>query len=116
MPIDYTDYPSDWKDRRERILQRAGNRCEWCGAENNEPHPETGSIVVLTIAHMDHDHNNDDVEDDRLAALCQRCHLGYDRPRHLERARLKRDGAVGQSQLFEESLEMVTNAHYREDV
>lgn len=116
MPIDYTEYPPDWIDRRERILQRAGNNCEWCGAENHKPHPDTGSTVVLTIAHLDHDHENSNVADERLVALCQRCHLQYDRPRHLERARISRDQAAGQTQLFEESLEMVTNAHYREDV
>lgn len=34
--------------------------------------------VVLTIAHLDHDETNFDVEDDRLAAMCQSCHLNYD--------------------------------------
>jgi len=34
--------------------------------------------VVLTIAHLDHDEENHDVEDSRLAALCQSCHLNYD--------------------------------------
>jgi len=34
--------------------------------------------VVLTIAHLDHDEENHDVKDDRLAALCQYCHLNYD--------------------------------------
>lgn len=116
VPIDYTEYPSDWKERRKRILQRAGNRCEWCGAENHKPHPDTGSVVVLTFAHLNHDHDNADVEDDRLVALCQRCHLRYDRPRHMERARLQRDGTAGQVQLFDDSLEMVTQAHYWEEV
>lgn len=36
-------------------------------------------IIILTIAHLDHDEWNHDVKDDRLAALCQRCHLKYDR-------------------------------------
>ncbi len=35
-------------------------------------------MVVLTIAHLDHDEENHDVEDGRLAALCQYCHLNYD--------------------------------------
>lgn len=30
--------------------------------------------IVLTIAHLDHDPENWNVSDDRLAALCQRCH------------------------------------------
>lgn len=34
--------------------------------------------VVLTIAHLDHDELNHDVQLDRLRALCQLCHLRYD--------------------------------------
>jgi len=34
MPIDYKKYPPDWKERRERILKRAGNKCEFCGLQN----------------------------------------------------------------------------------
>jgi len=34
--------------------------------------------VVLTIAHLDHDETNFNVPLNRLAALCQRCHLRYD--------------------------------------
>jgi len=80
MPIDYTKYPPNWKTEiRPRILMRAKDRCEFCGAENYKPHPLTGSKVVLTIAHLDHDPENWDVKDERLAALCQKCHLAYDR-------------------------------------
>ena len=34
--------------------------------------------VVLTIAHLDHDELNHSVTLERLAALCQLCHLRYD--------------------------------------
>ncbi len=35
MPCDYSKYPPNWKTEiRPRILARAGNRCELCGAEN----------------------------------------------------------------------------------
>lgn len=36
--------------------------------------------IVLTVAHLDHDEENFDVKDERLKALCQRCHLRYDVP------------------------------------
>lgn len=39
--------------------------------------------IVLTIAHLDHDKLNHEVKDERLAALCQRCHLLYDLDRHI---------------------------------
>ena len=35
--------------------------------------------IILTIAHLDHDPKNWNVKDERLKALCQRCHLLYDR-------------------------------------
>lgn len=34
--------------------------------------------VILTVAHLDHDETNHQVELDRLKALCQCCHLRYD--------------------------------------
>jgi len=46
--------------------------------------------VVLTIAHLDHDEWNHDVQDDRLAALCQRCHLRYDAPEKARRRAMKK--------------------------
>lgn len=40
---------------------------------------ETKSVkVVLTIAHLDHDETNHAIKDDRLMAMCQKCHLDYD--------------------------------------
>lgn len=41
--------------------------------------------VVLTIAHLDHDEENHDVADDRLAAMCQWCHLNYDASEKMRR-------------------------------
>ena len=84
MPIDYRLYSPEWPAIRARILKRADNCCEWCGAENYWPHPETGSSVVLTVAHLDHDIGNN--SDDNLAALCQRCHLRYDARLHAQHA------------------------------
>jgi len=76
MPIDYSRYPANWRDIRAAILQRAANTCEWCGAENHEPHPVTGARVVLTVAHINHDIENN--APGNLAALCQRCHQRHD--------------------------------------
>ena len=89
MTIDYSRYPKDWKQIRERILKRADNRCEClgeCGLHhdrrcievNREEANYANGNIVLTIAHLDHDEENHDVKDDRLKAMCQRCHLRYD--------------------------------------
>ena len=71
-------YPSDWKVRSKFVrFYRAKQKCEWCGAENYKPHPVTGSKVVLTTAHI---YNGIERPHQllNLAALCQKCHLGYD--------------------------------------
>lgn len=46
--------------------------------------------IILTIAHLDHDEENHDVKDERLKALCQRCHLIYDIPEKKKRLRNKK--------------------------
>ncbi len=110
MPIDYSEYPALWPEIRARILKRARERCECtgecgrghegrCGAKNRFPNPTTGSRVVLTIAHLDHDHKNHDVTDDRLKAMCQACHLSYDMAVHQHRR--KYGSEEGQLQLIE---------------
>ena len=119
MPIDYKKYPANWKELREAVLLRANNKCEICGVENYAVGVRSadGSFreysameveasfldgdkviqIVLTIAHLDHDETNHDVKIERLAALCQRCHLIYDIPEKKKRRHNKK--AVGE--LFE---------------
>lgn len=81
MPMQRDLYPADWEELSRRIrFERAGGACEWCGAVHGAIHPETGSRVILTVAHLDHNPANCD--DDNLVALCQRCHLGYDAEEH----------------------------------
>jgi hypothetical protein len=90
MPIDYKHYPPNWHAISRRIrFERAANRCEWCGAANHQPHPLTGSHVVLTVAHHP-DTNPMNCADDNLHALCQRCHNRLDAPaRAASRARTR---------------------------
>ncbi len=92
-------YPEDWALRSRFVrFYRAGNRCEWCGAENYKPHPVTGSKVILTVAH---------VYDDRpeaagllnLAALCQRCHNRHDAAARRRRRRERLANESGQGSL-----------------
>lgn len=90
MPVDYLKYPPDWPERRLRILERAKNRCELCGVENYSAIAGGLARVILTVAHLDHDEENFEVTDERLAALCQRCHLRYDAQEKARRRRVKR--------------------------
>lgn len=84
-------YPADWKRISQRIrFERARGQCEWCGAVHGKPNPRTGSVVVLTVAHLDHQPENN--AEDNLAALCQKCHLDYDRQYHLQQRYINSGG------------------------
>ena len=76
-------YPPEWPAISRRIrFERADGKCEWCDAQDRWIHPETGSVVVLTVAHLDHDPTNN--EESNLAALCQKCHNTYDAPKRAQ--------------------------------
>lgn len=100
-PIDYSEYPEEWKTISEFIrFERAENQCETCGAENYQPHPLTGSKVILTVAHINHikndvrynpvDYDPNDPENN-LVAECQRCHLARDLHRHVQNRKYGKD-------------------------
>jgi hypothetical protein len=149
MPVkDKSRYPKNWKQIRARILERAGNCCEWCGVRNrsqvtrltgtrlwcyqgdepwdaykqqwyNERGEEVetpehlcvsdsideddwnahGTKIVLTIAHLDHVPENNDPEN--LRALCQLCHISYDKDPVQASIRRMRDAEYhGQQTIF----------------
>jgi len=109
-PENRARYPKDWKAISQRIrFDRAGGRCECagecgidhdgrCSAEHGKPNPMTGSNVVLTTAHLDH--QPEECDDANLKAMCQRCHLRYDAPHHAKNARATRHRKAGQDDLF----------------
>ena len=94
MPMNRANYPIDWEEISLNIRIRAGWRCEGsprypdCRAEQGQRHPVTGSAVVLTVAHLDHNTANNDPAN--LRAMCQRCHLTYDAAHHANNARRTR--------------------------
>lgn len=103
-----------WKYFRAWALERAEDRCQFCGLlnysvvdEDREMQHTTSHdtfkeaneakvlmrritrdcgliVIVLTIAHLDHNPENNHPEN--LRALCQKCHLDYDRPHHMKNA------------------------------
>jgi hypothetical protein len=108
-PENRARYPKDWKAISLRIRhERASNKCECdgecggdhigrCSVVNGTRHPITGSVVVLTVAHLDHTPEN--CADDNLKAMCQRCHNRYDMPmRRAGIAQRKRE-ALGMQEL-----------------
>jgi hypothetical protein len=73
---------NDWDRIRQLVRARAGDRCEGspaypdCRAANGQPHPVTGSKVILTCAHLNH--VIEDMRLENLRMLCQRCHNTHD--------------------------------------
>ncbi len=110
-------YGAAWRETRARILQRAGNKCEQCGVPDRAfvgrvngawfderrgwidhyGHPITGAHrprdravwIILTVAHLNHTPGDD--RDENLAALCQWCHLNYDKLHHKETRSARKD-------------------------
>lgn len=92
MPCDYSEYHPKWTlivrlIRRRTIRVNGVDCCEGapaypdCRAVNYESHPDTGSKVVLTTAHLDGDKTNNRFGN--LRRLCQRCHLKHDLGNHI---------------------------------
>lgn len=88
------NYPDDWEALSIRIRDRALWMCEGspaypdCRAAQNRPHPITGSRVILTVGHLDHDTTHNDPAN--LRAWCQRCHLTHDAKHHAKNAAITR--------------------------
>lgn len=102
-------YPPDWPAISLAVREAAGWACEGspvypdCRAANGEPHPVTGSRVVLTVAHLDH--TPEHCERANLRAWCQRCHLNYDRHRHVANAKRNRFRERALGDLFEPEVQ-----------
>lgn len=91
-------YASDWAETSRSRRALAGDRCEGspaypdCRAANRQPHPVTGSTVILTVAHLDHDPRNNAPEN--LRAWCQRCHNTYDAPARAAGVKARKEGKL----------------------
>ena len=106
-------YPQDWKAVSARVKLRSGGRCECegeCGLHRTNPGPRrceerhgekaiwANGRVVLTVAHLNH--QPEDCTDDNLKAMCQRCHLRYDRAHHQRNAAHTRRAKKQNRELF----------------
>jgi len=91
LPENKHRYPKNWKEIREQILFECFYKCEFCGVENKTY--RDNSIVVLTIAHLDHTPEN--CERENLRALCQRCHNRYDAAHRAETRKRKKQNKAG---------------------
>jgi len=62
-----------YKEARELV-----KHCNECAEDNL-------IVIVLTVAHLDHDINDNALSN--LKALCQKCHLEYDKEHHKKNSR-----------------------------
>lgn len=128
--MDRTKYPTDWDAIADGIRARARGRCEchgecgnlhetepgtgddtpWsdepaaelftrCASLAGRDNPVTRRTVILTVAHLNH--TPMDCRDENLRAMCQRCHLSYDRERHIAKQRANRRAARAAGDLFD---------------
>jgi len=123
MPIkDKSKYPLWWECFSYWMrFKRAGGRCECkgeCGTDHKATHDEKRCFeqhgtkaqhfkgnVILTVAHLHHNPQHWDVKDMKKTcrAMCQKCHLRYDRHHHQENSRRTRERKRGQPPLLEVS-------------
>lgn len=119
-PENLARYPKDWSTVVvPRIRARSGNRCECtgqcglfhhidppddmregrCRATQGQPHPTTGSTVVLTCMHLNHE--PEDCRDENLLHGCQQCHNRYDAPKRRQGIKERARQALGIPDLFD---------------
>lgn len=87
-------YPPNWRALSDHIRHvRANGRCECagecglhrgrrCEEKHGQPAAWAKGKIILTVAHLDHVPEN--CLHANLKAMCQRCHLRYDREHHAE--------------------------------
>ena len=116
MPIRASErarYPKDWKAISAGIKARAGGQCECegeCGLHRTHPGPRrcqerqgaravwARGRIVLTVAHLDHQPEH--CAPENLKAMCQRCHLRYDRGHHQRNSAATRRSKKQNLELF----------------
>jgi 5-methylcytosine-specific restriction endonuclease McrA len=107
VPIDKRLYPKNWNEISLAVKEAAGWRCAFCGT----PHRairlnryDKPYLVILTTAHLDNNPQNN--LDENLKALCQRCHLKYDRESHTRNLKrnLRRKKLVAQIEAGQQIL------------
>lgn len=118
MPMNRKLYQKNWSEISRRIrFERAEGKCEECGAPHGGWRDDSGdwfepelaesfphiteymTKIILTTAHLGiakpdgspGDRSDTmDCREENLKALCQRCHLAFDRSDNINRRRINR--------------------------
>lgn len=102
MPVDWSKYPSDWKQIAFAVKQSTGWKCQVCGKQCYRPGDKVENTQnVLTVAHVNHVES--DCRPENLVAACSVCHLQYDAVRRKwQRLAAKRVKQESEQVLFAE--------------
>lgn len=110
MPVNWKNYPKNWKAIALDVKVKAGWRCQNCGRPCREKGETWGDFeqrlkrsdegwgkefekpvrFTLTVAHLNHDTWDNRTEN--LRALCSVCHLRYDAKYHAQNRRKRKNG------------------------
>lgn len=83
MPVDWNNYPKDWKSIAIAVKEASDWTCQMCGKQCRRPgEPFDTHRNTLTVAHLNHDPM--DCREENLRAMCAPCHLRYDAGHHAE--------------------------------
>lgn len=109
MPCKRERYHPNYDAQALARKEQAGWKCEQCGTGHGVKliGKKKGNVykVRISAAHLDHDPEN---PNPRLMAMCETCHLRYDRFEHgkharatIKRKKVEAMRAAGQLDLFE---------------
>lgn len=88
MPVNWKDYPPNWKQIAFAKKGSVGWKCEKCGKQCRKPgEPFDTHKRTLTVSHKDHNPMN--IAEENLQAYCAPCHLRYDAKHHAETRKKK---------------------------
>jgi 5-methylcytosine-specific restriction endonuclease McrA len=94
----FINYPGWYATLEGQVFGPDGEEKGWVrGSESPDYYPVR---IVITIAHLDHDPSS--LDEDRMRAWCQRCHLKHDQKLHIENAKAtRRDKNDAKRSLFD---------------
>jgi len=86
MPMNRARYPADWDRIAFNVKEKAGWKCQGCGAQCRRPGEAFDTHRrTLTVHHINH--TPEDCREENLIALCAGCHLRADAEHHAETRR-----------------------------
>lgn len=85
MPVNWSNYPKDWKQIARSVKDGCGWVCQMCGMQCRKPgEPFDTHKRTMSVMHLNHDTSDNTASN--LRGACSACHLRYDAPHHAKNA------------------------------